>query len=48
MFTLYYHKLHLVFDPLYSKHEAIDTTYNQRSEQKLLVCSVSIELKEFQ
>ena len=47
MFTLYYHKLHLIFDPFYSKHEDIDPTDNQRYEQKLLVYSLAIELKEF-
>ena len=33
--TLYSDKLQLIFDPFCSKHEAIDPTYNQRSEKNL-------------
>ena len=45
MFTLFPDVLQLVFDPFYSKHEAIDPPYNQISEQKLLIYSLAIELK---
>ena len=48
MFTLYSDKLKIIFDPFYSKHEAIDTPYNQISDQKLFIDSLSIKLKEFQ
>ena len=48
MFTLYSDKLQLVFDAFYSKHEATDPPYNQISEQKLLIDSLAIELKDFQ
>ena len=48
MFTLYSDKLQLIFDAFYSKHEATDPPYNQISEQKLLIDSLAIELKEFQ
>ena len=48
MFTLFPDGLQLIPDPWYSKHEAIDPPYNQRSEQKLLIDSLSIELKDFQ
>ena len=40
--------LQLIFDPFYSKHEAIDNPYNRISEEKLLVDSFAIELKDFQ
>ena len=48
MFTLYSDKLQLVFDPFYSKREAIYPPYNQISEQKILINSLAIKLKEFQ
>ena len=35
MFTLYSKKPQLIFHPFYSKHEAIDTPCNQRSEKTL-------------
>ena len=48
MFTLYSNKLKLLFDTFFSKHEAIDPPYNQRSKQKLLIDSLDIELKYYQ
>ena len=47
MFTLYSDKIKLIFDPSYSKHEAIDLPYNQRTEQKLLIDYLSSELRSF-
>ena len=35
MFTLYSENPQLIFHPFYSKHEAIDTPCNQRSEKTL-------------
>ena len=48
MFTLFPDRLQLIFDPWYSKDEAIDPPYNQIYEQKLLIDSLAIELKKFQ
>ena len=48
IFTLYSEKLQLIFDTFHSKHKLIDPPLNQISEQKLLIASLSIKLKEFQ
>ena len=48
IFTIYSDKIQLVFDPFYSKHEAIDPPYIQISEQKILLDSLAIEPKDFQ
>ena len=46
--TLYSNKLQLIFDLVYSEHEAIDPPYNKIYEQKLLIDSLATKIKEFQ
>ena len=54
MFSPYSDRVQAMLDQSSSKQEAIkkseamDTTYNQRYEQKILIDSFAIELKEFQ
>ena len=51
MFTLYSNTVNYIFNQFYRKQEviktseAMDTTYNQRYEQKILIDSLDIELK---
>ena len=54
MFSPYSDRVQTMLDHSYSKQESIkiseamDTPYNQRYEQKLLIYSFSIKIKEFQ
>ena len=54
MFSSYSDIVQAMLDQYYPKQEpmktseAMDTPYNQRSEQKILIDSFAIKLKEFQ